>query len=1040
MKQKVSNFNIKTQKDFYSLNIISKIKLQLIYSFVAIFFVYNLNSQSFQHQNKDVVIDSLLHQFESSINKNDYLIADSILNLINLKFKVEKDFNWSELLQFRKNLGRYFYLQGNYKNAHNEWIWIKSELQNKKDTITELYSYILNGLGLVYDNLEMHDYSEDLHLQNLKLRTILYGEHSKEYAQTLANLGQLYYFSGNFKKSEHYYLRALNLREKNLGTAHEHYASTLNNLANLYMDIGRFDLSQLYFMKADSILINKDSKLEYLTNLSNIANLETQLGYVQQAEEKLLRIIQYYESNHYINYIDYVNALISIGYLYDDLGQHSMAQKNHLKAIEILEVHEDYISSTYVSVMLNLSHSFFSEKNYIKSINTYQKLLNYFEEGKLENQLFLAKTLSNMGLVYSALKDYHKADELFNASLSIRKTLFEGNELSYANFLINIGFHNYSSGNYDLAFKYTTEAIDILRNHYVADNINLLKPYFNLALICYAQNNHFEASNLFITYLQSIKKYVINACKFMNTQELSQYLEDPIQSLNYIYSIIKELDNDHLNSSLFDISLFYKSRILTHHKSIKIQDHDAVSKEYALKLEGLYRTLNVLYNNSEEYQDEIVEVEKEILDLEKKLALTTHYVTNTVISWKDIQQQLSPEDIAVDFIKYLDLKMDSIYWRYLALVVTNDSKSPIYVELFDEMEIIRLTKLDVSQIYEPNINFNETLYSLIWDKIFNKISSVPQTIYVSNSGILNRINHGAIKTNSGQIMSELHSFRQSSNLTEIVSKNSIVYEQENTSALFYDIAYDNIIIDDTSFNNNVFSSLNLDDLVIFRKIYGDKWSTLKHTIEEGLLIKSLMEENYFDVKAYTRHDAKEDLIKFWGEIDIKSPNIIHIATHGFYFDQNISSNFFMKQKKLFSFDPLFKSGLIFSGANFTWLNGYLPEGAEEDGILTAYEVSQLDLRNTQLVVLSACETGLGDLHNTEGVYGLQRAFKLAGAKYLIMSLWQVPDMQTKVFMTTFYTHWLEHNMTIPEAFRKTQLEMKALFDDPLLWAGFILLE
>ena len=138
---------------------------------------------------------------------------------------------------------------------------------------------------------------------------------------------------------------------------------------------------------------------------------------------------------------------------------------------------------------------------------------------------------------------------------------------------------------------------------------------------------------------------------------------------------------------------------------------------------------------------------------------------------------------------------------------------------------------------------------------------------------------------------------------------------------------------------------------------------------------------------------------------------------------------------------MIRSGLVLAGGNHSWKTGKPLRPDLEDGVLTAYEISQMNLSNTELVVLSACETGLGDLVGNEGVYGLQRAFKIAGAKYLIMSLWQVPDFQTQVFMTTFYKHWLEGKMDIPEAFRTTQSELQAQYPgEAFKWAGFVLVE
>ena len=112
----------------------------------------------------------------------------------------------------------------------------------------------------------------------------------------------------------------------------------------------------------------------------------------------------------------------------------------------------------------------------------------------------------------------------------------------------------------------------------------------------------------------------------------------------------------------------------------------------------------------------------------------------------------------------------------------------------------------------------------------------------------------------------------------------------------------------------------------------------------------------------------------------------------------------------------------------------------EDGILTAKEVSDMNLMNTELVVLSACQSGLGDVKGSEGVEGLQRGFKMAGVRYIIMSLWQVPDKETTEFMETFYDNWLG-GLDIHEAFRNTQITMKNKYkDDPFKWAGFVLME
>jgi CHAT domain-containing protein len=177
---------------------------------------------------------------------------------------------------------------------------------------------------------------------------------------------------------------------------------------------------------------------------------------------------------------------------------------------------------------------------------------------------------------------------------------------------------------------------------------------------------------------------------------------------------------------------------------------------------------------------------------------------------------------------------------------------------------------------------------------------------------------------------------------------------------------------------------------------------------------------------------------------------LHLATHGFFFPDpkkelpdvdrmlmTIDSQFSKKNVYKASDDPMLRSGLLFSGANK--YSGKAQENTITDnGILTASEISNLDLRACELVVMSACDTGLGDIKGSEGVFGLQRAFKMAGVKNMIMSLWQVPDKETSELFTEFYKLTFE-GKSIHQAFKLAQLKMKEKYD-PYYWAGFVLLE
>ncbi|HYG49509.1 MAG TPA: CHAT domain-containing protein, partial [Flavobacteriales bacterium] len=226
------------------------------------------------------------------------------------------------------------------------------------------------------------------------------------------------------------------------------------------------------------------------------------------------------------------------------------------------------------------------------------------------------------------------------------------------------------------------------------------------------------------------------------------------------------------------------------------------------------------------------------------------------------------------------------------------------------------------------------------------------------------------------------------------------------------------------------------------------WKYLPGTMSEANNIKKTIDKSGLTASAYTGIDASEKNIK---SLDgKKSPDVLHVATHGFFFgdpeetkkqvhvetaDVDFRGGSRGTKTLVENSNPLMRSGIVMAGANDIWNEN---NTGEEDGVLTAYEVSLMNLQNTKLTVLSACETGLGDIKGSEGVYGLQRAFRIAGVKQLIMSLWQVPDKETEEFMVTFYTNLVKVKNT-GQAFEMTQKTMRAKYE-PYYWGAFVLVE
>ncbi len=212
---------------------------------------------------------------------------------------------------------------------------------------------------------------------------------------------------------------------------------------------------------------------------------------------------------------------------------------------------------------------------------------------------------------------------------------------------------------------------------------------------------------------------------------------------------------------------------------------------------------------------------------------------------------------------------------------------------------------------------------------------------------------------------------------------------------------------------------------------GSSWANLPGTGNEVKKISYLFRKNNLSAQVFINDEASEENLK---ALSGHSPEILHIATHGFFLPEPDKTN---GNVYTLSGNPMLRSGLVLAGANFAW-SGNTPVAGVEDGIATAYEISQLNLNNTKLVVLSACETALGEIKGSEGVFGLQRAFKMAGVKQMIVSLWSVPDKETAELMTLFYTNWIKGN-SMEKSFASAQSEMRKKHS-PYYWAAFVLID
>lgn len=430
---------------------------------------------------------------------------------------------------------------------------------------------------------------------------------------------------------------------------------------------------------------------------------------------------------------------------------------------------------------------------------------------------------------------------------------------------------------------------------------------------------------------------------------------------------------------------------------------------------------------------------------------------NFRVEWQSVQETLAPGEAALEFVKIEEgdpIKGWSGKVFYGALLLRADRSQPQFVELFEEEEFQRfIEETKAARSFEQVRRMytwlpgkyggqykGDMLYRLLWEPLEPFLQGI-ETIYYSPVGLLHKISFNALPVAEKETLINRYNLHLLSTTALLVDKQPVFHlSKEEQIVLFGGILYDldsTILQGQAAAHRNVSSGLFIHDRSFGSgrgKVKGSPWPYLEGSLTEVKQIQALLEENGRSTELIVAEAAVEEYAK---AEKANHAEVMHIATHGFFLPPLYPKKRPGADSQVDPDEAFKRSGLLFAGANTSWLGGVPPKGVE-DGILTAYEISTLNLRDTKLVVLSACETGLGDIGGGEGVYGLQRAFKLAGVESLIMSLWQIPDAQTAELMKIFYTQWLA-GQELHDAFRTAQETLSAKYE-PYFWGAFILLD
>lgn len=1001
----------------------------------------------------------------------------------------------------QNNLASLYHLMGRYTEAEQLFNKSLQIIKVAKGENSLLYATSINNLGTLYMDMGNATKAKEVSQKVIIIRKTLLGDKHPDYAGALNNRAYILTSLGEYPEAERLYLEAGRVYLQSVGNKHPDYASNLNNLADLYKNTGKYKEAEALLNESMAIrrTVYGVQNVDYATSLSNLAALYQFFGQYEKAErffqesDNILRAIL--PAKH----PELVTSLNNLASLYGDMGEYAKAEPLYQKARDLRkevlgENHPSY------AVSLNNLGTFYMEIGQLsKAFAVFSQARDIWKSNFGENHPDYALCLNNLGAYYEAQNDYTKAAEFYSAARDIYKKLFGITNSNYALALNNLAGIFIKNGEYKKAEPLLIQVKDTWKRSLGENSPSYITSLNNLAaLYRRGQFNLPQSEQLYLQALSLRKKVLgddhprtadvendlalLYASRKMPLKAVPLYLHSSAvvrQNLVKTFPVLSEKEKTDLiqqqqlmtdcnNSFLYlnpgyqdsladnnvNLALFFKSLSLSATRAIL----NSIRNSPDTSLRSLFRQWQDLRSllarqtslPVEKRSGDIAQMETDAERIEKDISKRSEGFRkqqgSLTVTMKEVQQELAADEAVVEFVSfrlYTSKATDSVI--YAAYIFKKGDAHARFIPLFEEKQLQKLldnaghSATGVAKNFyrgagvtsSATQRFDTELYQLIWQPVEKQLAGIKKICFAP-AGKLYGIAFHALRTDSNTLLMDKYVLQQYSSTKDIISRRSTALQRPGSVILFGspDFTMDSIAL--VRGKRPAVTAIGTSP-----EIRGGMgvWADLPGTAEEVKQIADLFKKKKIAAQQFLHADASEENLK---KLGLNGPPVLHLATHGFFLPEKAANKTGDEPVNAYSLveDPMMRNGLVLAGGNYVW-SGKPPIGTVEDGIVTAYEIAQLNLSGTGLVVLSACETALGDIKGTEGVFGLQRAFRMAGAGKMILSLWQVPDKETAELMTSFYNYWL-NGKNMEEAFLQARADMRKKYS-PYYWAAFVLI-
>ncbi len=827
------------------------------------------------------------------------------------------------------------------------------------------------------------------------------------------DIAEEYYDRKRLKLAESAFINVKQCYESNNLKDNINYSKVIADMGLLYATMGRYDLASQYTTEALSIrekTLGKKSKA-YAASLNNNAVLAQDLGHYNEAEQYFTDAVQAVKEQVGEQSQEYATVLNNHAIFFSKIGRTDQAIEKSKAAIALLDKLNVKDQHTTVGFQSNLALLYQQTGKLAEAETIYLKLESSLKT--FSDNPYYAGVLDNLALLYVQMNKLDKVENYFQRSADIYKG--KKQLTSYAKVLNDLGNFYRMQGRFDVAEQKLNESMTIRMGALDANHPNYVKSEEDLGILYWKKGDFAKAYTNLQSAMNKSLDFVDRFFPPMSEAEKTKYWDilQPRFLRFFNYALDAAATNPSILNDLYNYQIATKALLLSSTNKIKHSilgsGNADLIKEYTSwldKKETLARYYSLSKDELVEQKIDLAALEQEANNMERSLSqkssdFSQGYATEK-ITFNKIASLLSETEAVVELIRIRsfdkDFTNDS---KYAALILVKNSTQPKLIVLDNGNQLeTRYAKFYRNAIQQKIAD--QYSYDQFWARIEPALSG-KKTIYISPDGVYNQINLNTLKKPEGDF---------------VISK--------------FDLAIIGNSKDLIALKNEKPKTPKKDAFLLgFPNYGGTSIAALPGTKVEVEGISKILKLSGYQVSLSQQLEATEAKIK-----SIKGPSLVHIATHG-YFLQDAESAVGVTADNAKD-NPLLRSGLLLAGASKTMSGEVLPNlESNDNGVLTAYEAMNLNLNGTNLIVMSACETGLGDVRAGEGVYGLQRAFIVAGAKSLVMSLWKVDDAATQALMTNFYTNLSKGGSKL-KAFKQAQQQLMLKYKEPYYWGAFVM--